>query len=186
MQAARGTSLSDTASAPSTSAPRRGRLRALFAIAALVCLALDQVTKALAVQHLTDQPDVQVVGELLQLHLTYNPGAAFSLGTEFTYVFSAAATIATVVVLWLARRLGSPLWALALGVLLAGITGNLADRLFREPGPLRGHVVDFLMVPNWPIFNIADVCINVAAVLIVVQAFRGVRLDGTREQEGEQ
>ena len=82
--------------------------------------------------------------------------------------------------LWLSRRLGSAVWAVALGLLLAGIAGNLTDRMFRTPGPLRGHVVDFLMLPHWPIFNVADMCINAAAVLILVQAFRGIRLDGTR------
>ena len=45
---------------------------------------------------------------------------------------------------------------------------------------MRGHVIDFLMLPSWPVFNVADMCINVAAVLILVQAFRGVRLDGSR------
>ena len=72
----------------------------------------------------------------------------------------------------------STFWAVGFGFLLAGVTGNLADRLFRDPGPLRGHVVDFLMLPHWPVFNVADVCINVAAVVIVVQALRGIRLDG--------
>ena len=94
------------------------------------------------------------------------------------------------VVLWLSRRIGSALWAVALGVLLAGVAGNLTDRLFRAPGPLKGHVVDFLMLPHWPIFNVADMCINVAAGLILVQAFRGIRLDGTRvvrshDEDGE-
>ena len=83
-------------------------------------------------------------------------------------------------VLWVSRRLGSALWAVALGLLLAGVAGNLTDRLFREPGPMRGHVVDFLRFPHWPIFNVADVCINVAAVLIVVQALRGIGVDGRR------
>ena len=72
------------------------------------------------------------------------------------------------------------MWAVAFGLLLAGITGNLTDRIFRAPGGLRGHVVDFLQLPHWPIFNVADMCINVAAALILVQAFRGIRLDGSR------
>ena len=70
--------------------------------------------------------------------------------------------------LYLSRRLGSVGWAVALGLLLAGVAGNLTDRLFREPGPLRGHVIDFLMLPHWPVFNVADMCINVAAVLIIL------------------
>ena len=82
-------------------------------------------------------------------------------------------------VLWFARRVGTAIWAIALGLLLAGIAGNLTDRIFRDPGPLRGHVVDLFMIPHWPVFNVADICIDVAAVLILLQAFRSVRLDGS-------
>lgn len=185
MQAARGASLSDVAE--SGSAPRRprgkARLRAVTAAAALLGLALDQVTKALAVDRLTGRDDVHVVGDLLQLHLTRNSGAAFSTGTQFTVVLSCLAAVAAVVVVVIALRSGALLWSLALGLLLAGITGNLADRIFRDPSPMRGHVVDFLMLPHWPIFNVADICITGAAVLILVQALRGVRLDGSREAE---
>lgn len=180
MQAARGTSLSPPDSAEGSSAPDRRTALALFAGVAALLYTLDQVTKHLAVTHLTGQPDKPLVGDLLQLHLTRNPGAAFSTGTAFTEVFTCVAILAVGVVLWLSRRLGSRLWGVALGVLLAGVAGNLTDRLLREPGPLRGHVIDFLMLPNWPIFNVADMCINVAAGLILVQAYRGVRLDGTR------
>ena len=93
------------------------------------------------------------------------------------------AIVAAVVVLYYARRIGTATWAVALGFLLAGITGNLTDRLLREPGPMRGHVVDFLQLPHWPIFNVADICINVAAGLIILQAVRGVRLDGSRDAD---
>ncbi len=85
--------------------------------------------------------------------------------------------------LWFARAAGSLGWACASGFLLAGVTGNLTDRIVRPPGVLHGHVIDFLQLPNWPIFNVADMCINVAAALIVILAFRGIRLDGTRESD---
>ena len=91
-----------------------------------------------------------------------------------------AAALAT---LWFARRVGSTGWALALGFLLAGVLGNLTDRVFREPGPMRGHVIDFLAFPNFPVFNVADVCINIAAGLIILQTMRGLRLDGTRDRD---
>ena len=182
MQAARGASLSDVTDPRSAPAPSRsGRYRALVALAWLVGLAVDQATKALAVDRLSDRSDVPVVGSLLQLHLTRNAGAAFSTGTQFTVVLSCLAAAATVVVLVIALRARTVVWSIALGLLLAGITGNLTDRLFRDPGPLRGHVIDFLMLPHWPVFNVADICITVAAALIVLQAYRGVRLDGRRE-----
>ena len=174
MQAARGTSVT-------TYGPRRPRLLLLFAAVALAAYAVDQVTKVLAVEKLEGQDDVHLVGDLLQLHFTRNPGAAFSLGTEFTPVLSVVAIAAACAVLWFVRRVGSLGWACALGFLLAGITGNLTDRLLRAPDVLHGHVVDFLQLPHWPIFNVADVCINIAAGLILILAFRGIRLDGTRE-----
>jgi signal peptidase II len=182
MQAARGASLSDVSdpqAAPTR--PRPTRYRALVALAWLVGLGVDQATKALAADRLSDRSDVPVVGTLLQLHLTRNAGAAFSTGTQFTVVLSCLAAVATVVVVVIALRSRTVLWSVALGLLLAGITGNLTDRLLRAPGPLRGQVIDFLMLPHWPVFNVADVCITMAAALIVVQAYRGVRLDGRRE-----
>ena len=147
---------------------------------AVVAFAIDVGTKILAVEKLSGGADIEVVGTWLVLHLTRNPGAAFSTGTEFTLVLSAIAIAAVVVVVHFARRVGTRTWAWALGLLLAGVCGNLTDRILREPGPLRGHVVDFLMVPHWPVFNIADICINVAAGLILLQAVRGIGIDGTR------
>lgn len=147
---------------------------------AATAYALDVVTKVLAVRHLTGRPDVEVVGTWLQLTLVRNPGAAFSTGTELTHLLSALALTAIVVVVTLSRRIRSRGWAVALGLLLAGVAGNFTDRVLREPGPFRGHVVDFLRLPNWPVFNVADICIDAAAVLIVVLALRGVGLDGTR------
>ena len=180
MQAARGASLSPSDQVQAQPARRRGVVRLLFAAVALAAYAADLGSKEWALRALADG-DVPLLGDWFTLHLTYNPGAAFSTGTEFTIVFTCLAIVAVGVVLWLSRRVGSLLWATAFGLLLGGVAGNLTDRLFREPEPFRGHVVDFLMLPNWPVFNLADVCINVAAALIILQTFRGVRLDGTRE-----
>jgi len=185
MQAARGASLTgdqDDQGQTRTQGPR-GRHLALFVAVAVTAYAVDVLTKVLAVDRLTDRPDVHVVGDVLVLHLVRNPGAAFSTGTAYTQVFSCVAIAAVVAVLWFARRVGSTLWAVALGLLLAGVAGNLTDRLVREPGVLRGHVIDFLMLPHWPVFNVADMCIDVAAVLVLLQVYRGVRLDGTRSGE---
>ena len=178
MQAARGASLTDAETEPSNTGSR-ARVRATFVVVALVAYLIDVGTKVLAVERLSGR-DVELLGSWLVLHLTRNAGAAFSTGTELTLLISLVAVAAVVVVLLLSRRLGSTLWAWALGLLLAGVAGNLTDRLLRAPGPLRGHVIDFLMVPHWPVFNIADICINVAAGLIVVQAFRGIGVDGRR------
>jgi signal peptidase II len=165
----------DTASAPS-----RGRALALMLGVFAVLYAVDQVTKWLAVDRLSDRTEHPLLGDLLVLHLTRTPGAAFSTGTEHTELFTCVAAAAVVFVLWLSLRVRNHVWAIAFGLLLAGVSGNLTDRLARSPAVLRGHVVDFLELPHWPIFNVADICIDVAAVLILVQALRGVRLDGTR------
>ena len=183
MQAARGTSLnpSDPTDEPAV-ASARTRSLVVFASIAALGYAVDVVSKVLAVARLTDQPPVPVVGDLLQLYLARNPGAAFSTGTSYTLVLTFVAIAAAVAVLVASRRLASVGWAIGLGFLMAGILGNLTDRVFRAPGPLRGHVVDFLQLPHWPIFNVADMCINVAAAVIIVQALRGVSLDGTRSR----
>ena len=102
------------------------------------------------------------------------------LWQAYTEVLSVLSVIAIGAVLWVSRRLGSRLWAIGLGALLAGVAGNLTDRVFREPGFLEGHVVDYLRLPHWPIFNIADICINAAAAIIVIQALRGIGVDGRR------
>ena len=183
MQAASGTSLNDSDFGSPIPRPRARRRLGLFVLVASLVYAVDVVTKIVAVEVLTGQPPVQVVGELLQLRLTRNPGAAFSLGTSATLALSLVSIAVIVIVGWLARRVGTPLWATALGLLIGGAAGNLTDRVFRAPAPeevLQGHVVDFLELPNWPVFNVADSAIVVAAVLIVVQSFRGVQIDGGR------
>ena len=156
----------------------------MLALCALAAYAVDVVSKSLALHHLADRGPIEVLGPVLRLTLVRNPGAAFSTGTQFTVALTVLAMCAVVVVLVLARRVGTTGWAVALGLLLGGVSGNLTDRMLRDPGPLRGHVVDFLQLPNWPVFNVADVCINVAAGLIILQTFRGVALDGSRDADG--
>jgi signal peptidase II len=147
---------------------------------ALTAYAVDLVTKLLAVAHLSPDDPVDVVGGLLRFDLVRNPGAAFSTGTSYTAFLSGIALVAAGVVLRFGRRLGDRTWALALGLLLGGVCGNLTDRLFREPGFLRGHVVDFLELPHWPVFNVADMLIDAAVLLILVQTWRGVGITGAR------
>ena len=158
------------------------RLWPLFCSIALLGLALDVVTKAFAVEKLEPDVPVPFIGRLVTLHLIRNPGAAFSQGEGFTWVFAVAAVLVLAfVVVRLVPKLGHVGWAVALGLLVAGVSGNLTDRLFREPGPFRGHVVDFLQLPHWPIFNVADMCITAAAVMVVVLSLlRNVGIDGRR------
>jgi signal peptidase II len=183
MQAARGASLTrdDTTTTSPPDHARRTRLLWVFALVATLGYAADLGSKELALARLEPANAVPVVGDWFGLYLTFNSGAAFSLGTSYTLVLTCIAIVAAVVVVWTARRLGSVGWALGLGFLLAGVLGNLTDRLFREPSPFRGHVVDFLQLPNFPVFNVADICINIAAAFIIIQALRGMRVDGHRE-----
>lgn len=195
MQATRGTPLSaDDGPAPRhtgrstdrSTGRSTGRVRVAFALIALTAYTADQLTKALADARLAGGDQVELIPGLFWLTYVRNPGAAFSLGTQFTVAISIFAIVAVGVVLWLSRRLaGSLLWAVALGLLLAGIAGNLTDRLLRDPGPLRGHVIDFFAVPHWPVFNVADICINLGAALVIVQAFRGIQIDGSPAEEQE-
>jgi signal peptidase II len=117
----------------------------------------------------------------LDLQLTRNAGAAFGLAGGATIIFTLVAAAVVVFIVATARRLRSKGWAVALGLLLGGALGNLGDRLFRDPGPLRGHVVDWIHLAHWPIFNIADSAIVVGGVLAVLLSMRGKRLDGDVE-----
>lgn len=129
---------------------------------------VDLFTKTMALAYLDPQHPPVLLGGLLTLHLVFNPGAAFSMGEAFTPVLSVISVAAFVFVLaWLLPRTRQVGWVVASGLVLAGILGNLTDRLFRPPGFLYGHVVDFLQLPHFAIFNVADMCITFAAVVIV-------------------
>jgi signal peptidase II len=146
-------------------------------LTALVVLAADVVSKALVVAKLSDRSPVHVIGHVLQLTVTRNGGAAFSVGTGATILFTAVAVMVVVIIARTARRLRSRAWAVAFGLLLGGALGNLTDRLFRSPGVFRGHVVDWIELPHWPIFNLADSAIVVGGVLAVLLSLLGVELD---------
>jgi signal peptidase II len=161
---------------------------AVLGAVAVVMLAVDQWTKQLALDTLSDGRPVRWLGGLVYLDLTLNPGAAFSMGTSVTFIFPIIAIIVCVGIFWFARGLRSWPWAVALGLLLAGAGGNLSDRLFRAPGPFQGHVVDFISVfapaaEKFPIFNIADASLTVGVVLAIALELFGVRRDGTRAVE---
>jgi len=156
-------------------------MRLLFAVVAAGGLLLDQVAKIVGVRLLDPADPPVLLGGLLTLRLIRNPGAAFSMGEGFTIVFAVLAIgVLTVVLVRLAPKIDHPGWAVALGLLVAGVAGNLMDRIFRRPSFLHGHVVDFFQLPHFAIFNIADVCITTTAVLIMILAVvKNVGIDGT-------
>jgi signal peptidase II len=178
MQTAPGAPLS---SAPGT---RRRRIGIVFAIAAFV-LAADAITKAIVVVHLRPGEPVHVLGNVLMLNLLRNSGAAFSVGTGNTIVFTAIAVVVVVYIVRTARNLRSLGWAVTLGLLLGGALGNLSDRIFRAPGVFRGDVVDWIELTRyWPVFNVADSAIVCGGVLTVLLAMLGYHLDGTHGDRG--
>ena len=162
--------------------PAQRRIGVLVAVAALV-YAADVITKVIVVATLTQNVPVRVVGSLLQLDYLRNPGAAFSLGADgYTVVFTLIAAAVIVAILRMARTLASRRWAVALGLLLGGALGNLTDRIFRSPGPLRGWVVDWIQLPHWPVFNLADSAICCGGALMVLLTVMGLRPDGQVER----
>jgi len=155
--------------------------RALFArllIVALLTYVLDQLTKVWAVATLGDGIPRPLLGDQLRLILIRNPGAAFSIGNGSTWVMTLIACAVLGIVIWASRRIGSRVWAFALGLVLGGALGNLTDRMIREPGPGRGHVVDFIAYGQLFIGNVADIAIVGAAILIGWLSLRGVPLEG--------
>jgi signal peptidase II len=159
----------------------RPRVLLVLIVVALASITIDQVSKFLVVQNLELGEVVPVVGDLIQFHFVKNPGAAFSIGNAYTWIFAILATVVTVFIVWFSRRIRSFAWAWVFGLLLGGTVGNLIDRLFREPGFGVGHVIDFLTIPLLPaIFNLADVSITAAMVLFLILTIRGIGLDGTK------
>ncbi len=165
---------------------RPRRLRLLLLVAALVFVA-DLISKAIVVATLSHRPPIRLLGGLLRLTELRNPGAAFSIGASsavMTIIFSLIAVGVIIAILRTSRRLRSVPWAITLGLLLGGAIGNLGDRIFRSPGPFRGYVVDWIQLPHWPVFNVADSCIVCGGVLAVLLAARSVPLEGTHQVAG--
>lgn len=147
----------------------------------VIAYVIDQVTKIWAVARLEGEPSIEVVPGVLSFTFLRNPGAAFGMGASLTIGLSVVSVVVVVVVARMASRLRDTGWAVGLGLLLAGALGNLTDRVLREPGVLRGHVVDFIDYGPF-VGNVADIYLTVAAVIIVWRSWRGVALDGTREK----
>ncbi|WP_394616408.1 signal peptidase II [Lentzea sp. JNUCC 0626] len=156
----------------------------VLALLAAVVLALDVLTKVVSVAFLEDADPIQLFGGVLYLTFVRNPGAAFGMGEGMTWVLALIAMGVAGFIYWISRNLRSQGWAVGLGLVLGGAVGNLADRLFREPGPMRGHVVDFLSLFDpygrvWPVFNVADMAIVGGGATIIVLALLRHDYDGT-------
>lgn len=158
------------------------RLLSVFVVAT-IALVLDQGTKWWAETALTGREPIPVLGEFLQFRLLYNSGAAFSLGSGLTWIFTIAAAIAVVAMVWFAFRITSPTWAIALGMLLGGATTHLLDRLFRPPAFAVGHVVDFIDYNGWFVGNVADIALVVGACLLVLLTLLGSEPSSAKNSE---
>lgn len=139
----------------------------LYFVAALIW-ALDFSTKVWALNSVSPVKPTPIIGTFLQLRLVFNPGAAFSVGTSVTFIFTILSAAAVAGIAYYAIKIINRWWSLVLGLALGGILGNLTDRIFREPSLFNGHVIDWIELPRWPVFNIADMAIVCGAVLSVV------------------
>ena len=157
---------------------------ALVPLVAAAVFVIDRIAKILVVTNLPRGVPTQIAGRLLTFDYVENPGAAFSLASGSTWVFTVIAAVVAVAIIWFWRRIASGRWAVFFGLLLGGTIGNLFDRLTRPPGFGIGHVVDFIEIPILPaIFNLADVAIVSSMCLFVALTLMGIGLDGRRRDE---
>ena len=169
-----------------STAHKAGRLMMWAIVVGLLTVAIDQTTKQWALSSLGDGARHPLFGDLLGLELHFNPGAAFSFLTGSTWIFTAVAAVVVLALpLWI-RRTSSRPWTITLGVVWGGAAGNLVDRLFRQPGFGRGHVVDFIAYGRWFIGNVADIALVLGIVVIVVLTWFSVPFDGEPGHKGEQ
>ena len=151
---------------------------------AWLVIALDQFVKNYLIATLSPGSPINFIGSLVRLNLVFNDSAAFSIGFGATWVFTILSSAAVLVLIWFSFRIETTGWAVMAGVLLGGVTGNLLDRLVREPGFAIGHVVDYIQVPfNFPIFNIADMAIFIVCSLSMIRVLRGDQIGRRRVTE---
>lgn len=153
---------------PVVSERRSHRPFVITVVIAIVIVAVDQLSKWWAIENLSDGEVIPVIGDWIRFVLVYNPGAAFGLGTGYTWILAIVAVAAAVAVAWYAWKVKSLAWAIVLGMILGGAITHAGDRLFREPGFAQGHVVDFIGYFDWFVGNVADIMIVVGAALAVL------------------
>ena len=160
----------------------------LLAVTAVVIYIADQLSKMWVMSTLPEGVSQPVLGDFLQFYFVRNPGAAFSLSSGTTWVFSILAAVVTVVIIVFSRKIRSIAWAVVFGLLLGGTLGNLTDRLTKVNGQGivefgNGLVIDFISTP-WmmpAIYNVADMAIVSSMCLLVFLTLMGIHIDGTRE-----
>ena len=142
----------------------------LFGVAA-VAFALDRLSKAWVEATLADRAPIDVIPGILRLTYTTNSGGAFGLGRSAPWLFAGATILVAIAIVIASTRLPRLGVAVALGLILGGALGNLADRALNGPG-LSGHVTDFVDFRIWPVFNLADSAIVVGALLLAIVTSR--------------
>ena len=173
--------MDEALTSPAADGKRSKRLPVIVLwLVALIVIVVDQVTKQWALSALSDGRHTALLGRALGLVLVRNPGAAFSFATGQTWIFALIASFVVAIIIRVSRNLASRSWAVALGLVLGGAVGNLIDRLLREPGFLRGHVIDFIDYGGYFVGNVADIAIVAAAAGIIVLSLGGWEIDGTR------
>ena len=173
--------MDEALTSPAADGKRSKRLPVIVLwLVALIVIVVDQVTKQWALSALSDGRHTALLGRALGLVLVRNPGAAFSFATGQTWIFALIASFVVAIIIRVSRNLASGSWAVALGLVLGGAVGNLIDRLLREPGFLRGHVIDFIDYGGYFVGNVADIAIVAAAAGIIVLSLGGWEIDGTR------
>ena len=144
----------------------------------LIVAALDQLLKIIMVAWLEPGVPHPVIGDWFRFYLLFNPGAAFSMGQNSTWLFTTLQLVFVIGALWFGPRMSTRWEAFGLALVAGGALGNLCDRLFREPGFWFGHVVDYISVGSFAVFNLADAAITVGVVVFVVATFVAERKGG--------
>jgi signal peptidase II len=145
-------------------------------VAALVW-ATDLVSKNWAIHYLEGREPRKLMGNLLRLTFTKNSGAAFNLAPNGTILLAVFAIIVIGVIGYWTPKITSGKWAVVLGLVLGGTLGNLTDRILRAnvgTGVMKGRVIDWIELPHWPVFNLADSSIVVAAFIASYLSLRNI------------
>ncbi|EEH64221.1 signal peptidase II [Gleimia coleocanis DSM 15436] len=158
----------------------------LFTLISIISFITDYASKQWALKTLTPGAEQPFLGDFITLKLHFNPGAAFSFLVNSTWIFTIFALVIILGIAVSIRKLNSPGWAVALGLMFGGAIGNFIDRLTQPPAFGIGHVVDFLNWNNWFIGNVADIWIVVAAGLIFVLVLLNEPFNGIKETTGSE